>query len=57
MPGNNTPDCQRKPLRVEPLYMLDSGKLFKLMQQVHRILVGSDTVKSKTWFQMVSDTQ
>ncbi len=72
MPENRTPDCQGRPLRVEPSYMLDSGKLFELilghttleehrhqldMQQVHRIRVGSDTVKSETWFKMVCDTQ
>ncbi len=27
------------------------------MQQVHRILVGKDKVKSKTWFKMASDME
>jgi hypothetical protein len=49
MPGNRTLDCQRKPLRVDPLYILDSGKPFEL------ILVIIPTTKNIYWLVNYSD--
>jgi hypothetical protein len=42
---------------MDPQHWLEERRHQLDMQQVHRILVGSDKVKSETWFKMASDVE